>query len=63
MKGMTLTGKFVMVDGVRYFRDEIVGLVKVEHFSSPKRDESEVEHLESPVEYKGILTINDAESL
>jgi len=62
MKGMTLTGKFVWVDGKRYFQDEVLGLIAAPLSGSRQKKDS----LESPIEYveAKVLTLeSDVERL
>jgi len=49
-----MKGKFIMKDGIRFFEDEVLGLIRADHFS-PKRREcsSDVTDSQGPVEYKG----------
>ena len=61
MKNVTCRGKFVWVDGKRFFQDEVLGLIDANHVFKGKRGSD----LTAPLEYKEskVLTLNDVECL
>ena len=54
MSRLKLEGKYVMVDGISYFQDDVLGLVRMDRPSGQRRENSDVDDLQGPLEYKGI---------
>jgi len=55
MKGekMHLRGEFVVVDGKKYFKDEVLGLISADHFTPKKKKHGDDDEFLAPLEYKG----------